>query len=104
MRKEVLVQFSEGREFELPVSEAGMISPDAARRWLDDEFLANGCEPLRATGKVLTADKVLVLAETVGPDRFESDPGWAAAFARAALGALGRATVQVDVDAGTVTF
>jgi hypothetical protein len=59
---------------------------------------------VRATGKTLTADKVLVLAETVGPGRFESDPAWAADYARATLAALGRPTVHVDVDGGTVTF
>ena len=28
-----------------------------ARRWLDDEFTRLDCEPLRASGKVLLADK-----------------------------------------------
>ena len=33
-----------------------------ARRWLDDEFTRLDCEPLRASGKVLLADKVLTVA------------------------------------------
>jgi hypothetical protein len=77
---------------------------DQARRWLDDQFVDNDCEPLRATGKVLTADKVLVLAATVGAARFQSDPDWSADYARATLGALGRPAVQVDVGSGAVTF
>ena len=104
MRHEVFVRFPHEREFALPVASTDAMPADEARRWLDDQFVANECEPLRASGKVLTADKLLALAGTVGPPRFESDPDWAAAFARAALAALGRTMVRVDVDAGAVTF
>ena len=79
-------------------------SADEGRRWLDEKFTAYECEPLRAMGKVLTADKLLALADTVGPARFESDPAWAADYARATLAALDRATVEVDVESGAVTF
>lgn len=104
MRHEVLVQFAHGREFALPVADAGSMPSEEARRWLDEQFVDNDCEPLRASGKVLTADKVLALAGSVGPARFESDPAWAANYARATLAALGGTTVKVDVDSGTVTF
>jgi hypothetical protein len=104
MRHEVVVRFGRGSEFVLPVAADAAMPADAARRWLDEQFVANECEPLRATGKVLTADKVLALAGTVGPTRFDTDAAWAASYARATLGALGKATVQVEVDAGTVTF
>lgn len=104
MRHEVCVRFGQGCEFVLPVAGVDGMSAEAARRWLDEQFVANECEPLRASGKVLTADKLLAVAGTVGPARFESDPGWAASYARAALSALGRTTVQVDVDGGAVTF
>jgi hypothetical protein len=104
MRQEVSVRFAHGREFVLPVTSADAMRPDDARRWLDEQFVANECEPLRASGKVLTADKLLALADTVGPARFESDPAWAADYARATLAALDRATVEVDVESGAVTF
>jgi len=104
MRNEVFVRFAEGREFELPVGSADTTPAEAARRWLEEQFIANGCEPRRASGKVLTADMVLVLAGTVGPERFESDRAWATAYARATLGALGRSMVRVDVHSGAVTF
>ena len=103
MRQEVSVRFAHGREFVLPVTSADAMRPDDARRWLDEQFVANECEPLRASGKVLTADKLLALADTVGPARFESDPAWAD-YARATLAALDRATVEVDVESGAVTF
>lgn len=104
MRHEVFVHFGDGREFELPVGAGEAMAADAARAWLDAEFVANDCEPLRASGKVLTADKLLALAATLGAAQFESDPDWAARYAAAALGALARPMVRVDVEAGTVTF
>jgi hypothetical protein len=104
MRHEVLVRFAQGSEFVLPVATADTMPGDQARRWLDEQFVANECEPLRATGKVLTADKVLALAGAVGPARFHSDPAWAAEYARATLAAFDRTFVRVEVDSGAVTF
>jgi hypothetical protein len=104
MRNEVSVRFAHGREFVLPVAAAEAMPADEARRWLDAQFVANDCEPLRDSGKVLTADKLLAVADAVGPTRFESDAAWAGDYARATLAALGRPMVQVDVDAGAVTF
>ncbi|MFO1292456.1 MAG: hypothetical protein U1F07_05180 [Rubrivivax sp.] len=104
MREEVFVRFAQEREFELPLSGHAPLASDEARRWLDEQFVANDCEPLRASGKVLTADKVLALAAAVGAERFAQDAAWAAAFARAVTAALGRPVVRVDVEASSVTF
>jgi hypothetical protein len=104
MRHEVFVRFRDGCEFELPVAATGVAAADAARAWLDAEFVANGCEPPRASGKVLAADKVLAVAAAVGEGRFSRAPDWSARYAAAVLGALGRPMVRVDVDAGAVTF
>jgi hypothetical protein len=105
MRQEVIVHFGPGGRFELGLSAGDSLpTPDEARRWLDQEFVANDCEPLRASGKVLIADKVLVLAGTVGERRFADDPAWAQAYARATLGALARPVVRVDVAGGTVSY
>ena len=104
MRQEVFVQFGNDREFALPVASDAAMSNADARRWLDDQFIANECEPLRASGKVLTADKILALAVAVGPLRFSDDAAFANDFARATLGALGKPLVRVDVDGGAVTF
>ncbi len=103
MRSTVLVKFS-GRDITLPDPAPGALAADAARRWLDEAFLANDCEPLRASGKVLTVDKLLAIAATVGPRRFEDDAAFAAAYAQAAVDSTGRPLVSVDVDAGTVAF
>jgi hypothetical protein len=105
MRQSVIVQFQPDRPLELPMraDEAAMPREDA-RRWLDEQFVANDCEPLRASGKILTADKVLALAQAAGERRFADDAIWAHSFALAALSALGRPMVVVDVAAGTISF
>ena len=104
MRQAVIVQFDPHTTHEIDLHAQTVPQPaDAARRWLDDQFLAHGCEPLRPTGKVLIADKVVALAEAVGPARLAQDADWAQVFARAVLGALGRAVVRVDVPGGQVS-
>jgi hypothetical protein len=105
MRKLVIVQFAPDRprEIALHVDEPTMAA-DEARRWLDEQFLANECEPLRASGKVLTVDKVMAVATAVGDERFANDPDWAHAFARAALAALSRPLVKIDVDSGSISY
>ena len=62
-----------------------------------------GCEPLRPTGKLLTADKVVVVAQAAGPDKF-ADAKWAMEFARAASSALGKPMVHIDVAALSISY
>jgi len=104
MRSEVKVRFELDREFEIPLTAVEPMPRDLARRWLDDQFVANECEPLRASGKVLTADKLLAIANAVGPQRFESDAAFGTDFARAASAALGKPTVCIDVEARSIDF
>lgn len=104
MRQDLFVRFDARTEFETTLQGAAAMAPDEARRWLDEQFVANDCEPLRASGKVLTADKVLALADAVGPQRFRDDAAWREAFARAVVAALGQPLVRVDVEARTLTF
>ena len=80
------------------------LAADEARRWLDDEFAANHCKPLRASAKVLIADKEWALVGTVGPDRFAGDVTWAGRSAQATLAALGRAVVRLDLEAGAISY
>ena len=105
MRQEVTVAFGpEGVvTAALPAGTAAWPA-DESRRWLDDQFIANDCEPLRASGKVLTADKVLAVAAALGHQRLENEEQLRSDFAHATLGALGRPLVRVDVEAGAITF
>jgi len=101
MRHEVFISFA-GRE-DLALHTAAPMPADAARAWLDAEFTRLGCEPIRPTGKVLSADKVLAVAHSAGPAGFE-DAVWADAYTRAAAGALARTLIRVDVPNTTVGF
>ena len=76
---------------------------DVARGWLDGQFTRLGCEPLRPTGKVLIADKVLCVAQAAGGALF-GDSKWAGEFARAASAALAKPVVHVDVPAMAITY
>ena len=62
-----------------------------------------GCEPLRPTGKLLTADKVLVVAQAAGPAKF-AEAKWAQEFARAASAALGKPVIHIDVGALSISY
>ncbi len=104
MRSNVTVVFgTEEVSVDLP-SAAPELAPDAARRWLDDQFVALDCEPLRISGKVLVADKMLAIAAALGPQGLQQDETLRLAFARAATGAVARPVVRIDVDARTVSF
>lgn len=96
MRSEVIVEFGPEEQFHLRLDGVAPMDNEQARRWLDEQFVALECEPLRATGKVLLADKVLAVAGAAGAPRF-ADAAWAQAFARAVEGALHKPLVRVDV-------
>ena len=74
-----------------------------ARRWLDDEFTRLECEPLRASGKVLLADKVLTVAAAAARPLL-SDPDWLAQFARATHAVLAKPIVRIDVPSMTISY
>jgi hypothetical protein len=79
------------------------IEPPQARAWLDEQYIAFDCAPLRASGKVLVADKLLVIAEAAGATQF-ADAAWAERFAAAALAATGREMVTIDLPGRSVGY
>jgi hypothetical protein len=87
----------------LPQTDAVWAIEDA-RRWLDRQFVELECEPLRASGKVLTAEKLLAVAAAIGRPGFAADEALRLDFARAATSALARPQIDIDVGADTVTF
>lgn len=103
MRHDVTVAFGNDGEVQITLPGDGTLgNPEDGRRWLDAQFVANDCEPLRASGKVLTADKLLAIAMTVGKARFENDASFRLGYARAATAALARPSVRVDTATGQV--
>ena len=103
MQSQVSVTLAPGQEFRFDLEGAEPMTNEAARRWLDEQFTSLDCEPLRASGKVLLADKVLTVAHAAGAALL-GDPAWSRDFARAASAALARPVVRVDVPAMAVTF
>ncbi|RZJ20858.1 MAG: hypothetical protein EOO54_12865 [Haliea sp.] len=103
MRSEVIVSFPNTAPVRIDLDEVQPLPHDQARIWLDAQFTQMDCEPLRPTGKLVTADKVLVVAQAAGRVRF-ADPAWALAFARAASAALAKPVLHVDVAAMAVSY
>lgn len=103
MRNQVLVLLDKGVEFQFNVAQPSPMSHEAARVWLDEQFTRLDCEPLRASGKVLTADKVLVVTQAAGPALL-GDEKWGQQYANAVHGALGKPMIRVDVPAMAVTY
>jgi hypothetical protein len=103
VRNQIFVLFDKAVEFHLTVDDGAPLASDAARSWLDKQFLELECEPLRASGKVLTADKVLVVTQAAGPALL-ADEKWAAQYASAVYAALGRPMIRVDVPAMAITY
>jgi hypothetical protein len=103
MRSQVRVLLDKEVEFTFNFDEAAPMAPEAARQWLDDQFTELDCEPLRASGKVLTADKVLVVTQAAG-SALLSDAAWAASYTQAVFAALGKPMIQVDVPNMAITY
>jgi hypothetical protein len=103
MRSQVSVTFKNNPPVRIELHEEPPTPRDVARQWLDEQFIAMECEPLRATGKLLMADRVVVVAQAAGPARF-ADAQWALAFAQAASAVLGKPVINVDADALSITY
>lgn len=106
MRSHVIIHFDPQREYTLDLDEVQPMPHDLARTWLDQQFTELGCEPLRLSGKVLTADKLLAIAQAVGAERFANPAhrAWAMVYARAASSLLGKPVIRVDVPSMTVGY
>jgi hypothetical protein len=103
MQKLINVMLDKGVEFSFHVPEGPALAHDAARAWLDHQFVTLECEPLRASGKVLTADKVLVVTQAAGA-KLLGDAKWSAEYVAAVSAALGKPMIRVDVPAMAITF
>jgi hypothetical protein len=106
MHSEVSVSWGEAAIYRFDLEEQPPMTHEAARAWLDEQFVALECEPIRASGKVLMADKVVAVAQGAGQDKFAlpENHAWALAFASAAKAALGKPVVRVDVPAFAIGY
>ncbi|WP_120971490.1 MULTISPECIES: hypothetical protein [unclassified Comamonas] len=105
MRSEVIVVLEADREFRVDTESLTPVSSDQGRLWLDQQFIALDCEPLRATGKVLLADKLVVVAREARnrPDLFDNED-WRNNYAVAAQAVLSKPLIRVDVPAMSISY
>jgi hypothetical protein len=103
MRSQVSVTFKSVPPVRIELGPEQALDREAARQWLDTQFTEMDCEPLRATGKLLMADRVVVVAQAAGPAKF-ADPVWALAFAQSASAVLGKQVINVDADTLSITY
>ena len=106
MRSQVTVSWSEQSSYRFDLEEVQPMPHEQARVWLDEQFTELECEPLRLSGKVLTADKALAVAQGAGEQRFRdaAHRDWAASYARAVSAALAKPVVRVDIPGMAVTY
>lgn len=105
MRSEVIVVLDADHEFRVDTQSLAPMSSDEGRRWLDQQFISLDCEPLRATGKVLLADKLVVVAREARnrPELFDSED-WRNAYAVTAQAVLSKPLIRVDVPAMSISY
>jgi len=99
----VTVTFEGTAPVRMDLNKVQPMANDVARAWLDQQFIELDCDPLRPTGKVLTADKIVVVAEAAGAPKF-ADEKWAQEFARATSSALGKPVVHIDVPSLSISY
>lgn len=106
MRSQIIIKWTDTAVYRFDLEEVQPLPHDQARAWLDEQFTVLQCEPIRLTGKVLTADKVLCVAQAAGEARFRDaeHAAWAQAYARAVSAALAKPVVTVDLDAQAVGY
>ncbi|MEQ6435655.1 hypothetical protein V8Z74_11515 [Comamonas sp. w2-DMI] len=105
MRNEVIVVLDADREYRVDTQSLTPLSSEDGRLWLDKQFVELDCEPLRATGKVLLADKLVVVArEARGRAGLFDDESWRNHYALAAQAVLSKALIRVDVPAMSISY
>ena len=105
MRSEVIVILDGDHECRVDTQALTPVSSDEGRLWLDQQFVSLDCEPLRATGKVLLADKLVVVAREARnrPELFDNED-WRNTYAVAAQAVLSKPLIRVDVPAMSISY
>lgn len=102
---DVFVSFGRNQEFEFRLHDADLRGgAEMARQWLDEQFIALGCEPANPVGKTLIVDKILGVASALGSKVFANGAESAHQFARNTALALGRETIRVDVAGSSISY
>ncbi|RTZ43444.1 hypothetical protein EKL30_10675 [Candidimonas sp. SYP-B2681] len=105
MRSVVTIIFNPRQRVELAVDvEPGGAGSVAAREWFETAWSRLGCEPLRASGKVLMLDKILGVADALGYLELSKYGDLAQEFATMAAMALEKPLITVDLPGLSVGY
>lgn len=104
MRNIVNVIFSPSRSIEIVVDGTSQSNSAQAIDWIENLWGELGCEPLRASGKVLLLDKIIGVADAIGYKQLQSNQDKANEFASYVAQALEKPTVNIDLIEQTITY
>ena len=101
MDHQVSVVLKSGERFDFPLGEEelAVFDPAAARHWIADAFLAAGLETPNPMGKMLLVDQILLLTANFKDSNFHPATPELRRFLCAALIAMGRTTLTIDLQA-----
>ncbi|MBI5108252.1 MAG: hypothetical protein HZA62_05850 [Rhodocyclales bacterium] len=101
MDHEVSVVLKGGERFNFPIGADEMAAFDArvARHWIGEEFAKAGLENPNPMGKMLLVDQILLLAANFKDAEFQTPTPELRRFLGAALNAMGRPTLTIDLQA-----
>ena len=101
MDHQVSVVLKNGQRYDFPLGAADLAAfePAAARHWIAEAFLTAGLETPNPMGKMLLVDQILLLALEFKPADYDPLTPEARRFLCAALRAMGRPTLTIDLAA-----
>lgn len=101
MDHEVSVILKNGERFDFPLGadELAAFDSAAARHWIGEAFTSAGLETPNPMGKMLLVDQILLLALNFKPADYHPATADVRRFLCAALMAMGRPTLTIDLAA-----
>lgn len=95
----VVLKNGERYAFPLGADELAAFDAASARQWIAERFLAAGLETPNPMGKMLLVDQILLLALEFKPADYDPLTPEARRFLCAAVRAMGRPTLTIDLAA-----
>lgn len=99
MDHEVSVVLKNGERYDIPLGAQDFAAFDSAgaRQWIGEAFIKAGLETPNPMGKMLLVDQILMLAQNLKADDLHPVSAEARRFLCAALKAMGRPTLTIDL-------
>ncbi|KAF0166392.1 MAG: hypothetical protein FD157_340 [Rhodocyclaceae bacterium] len=95
----VVLKNGERYDFPLGADDLAAFEPAAARHWIAESFMKEGLETPNPMGKLLLVDQILMLALNFKPADYNPLTPEARRFLCAALQAMGRPSLTIDLAA-----